>query len=85
MGSEMCIRDRQSTIDLPEFETEVEEKYYPSMDMFLAEDKGVCELVHRGIGGKLAKLSRYSPTEERTVHEFSNYVLDHVLGPTNNR
>ena len=55
------------------------------MDMFLAEDKGVCELVHRGIGGKLAKLSRYSPTEERTVHEFSNYVLDHVLGPTSNR
>ena len=75
----------QSTIDLPEFETEVEEKYSPSMDMFLAEDKGVCELVHRGIGGKLAKLSRYSPTEERTVREFSNYVLDHVLGPTNNR
>jgi len=73
----------QSTIDLPEFETEVEEKYYPSMEVFLAEDKGVCEIVHRGIGGQLAKLSRYSPTEERTVHEFSNYVLDHVLGPTN--
>ena len=53
------------------------------MGVFLAEDKGVCEIVHRGSGGQLAKLSRYSPTEERTVHEFSNYVLDHVLGPAN--
>ena len=71
----------KSTVALPEFETEVAEKYYPSMDMFLAEDKGVCELVHRGIGGRMASPSRYSPTEERTVHEFSNYVLDRVLGP----
>ena len=34
-----------------------------------------------GIRGRLAGLSRYSPAEEQTVHEFSNYVLDHVLGP----
>ncbi|HCW01433.1 MAG TPA: hypothetical protein DGK99_08500 [Acidimicrobiaceae bacterium] len=71
----------QSTIDLPEFEAEAEEKYYTSMDLFLAEDKGICEVVHRGIRGRLAGLSRYSPAEEQTVHEFSNYVLDHVLGP----
>lgn len=71
----------RSTVDLPNFEGDVEDMYYPSMDMFLAEDKGVCELVHRGIGGRMASLSRYSPSEERTVHEFSNYVLDRVLGP----
>ncbi|MDG1412101.1 MAG: aromatic ring-hydroxylating dioxygenase subunit alpha [Acidimicrobiales bacterium] len=71
----------KATVALPEFETEVNEKYYPSMDMFLAEDKGVCELVHRGISGRMTSPSRYSPTEERTVHEFSNYVLDRVLGP----
>ncbi len=71
----------QSTIDRPDFETEVEEKYYPSMDLFLEEDKGVCEIVHRGLRGRMTGLSRYSPAEERTVHEFSNYVLDHVLGP----
>ena len=71
----------KSTVALPEFETEVNEKYYPSMDMFLAEDKGVCELVHRGISGRMTSPSRYSPAEERTVHEFSNYVLDRVLGP----
>ena len=71
----------QSTIDLPEFETEAEKTYYPSMDMFLSEDKGICEVVHRGLHGRLASLARYSPAEERTVHEFSNYVLDHVIGP----
>ena len=71
----------KSTVDLPNFEADAEERYYPSMDMFLAEDKGVCELVHRGITGRMAEMSRYSPSEERTVHEFSNYVLDRVLGP----
>lgn len=71
----------KTTVDRPDFETEAEEKYYPSMDLFLAEDKGICEVVHRGIRGRLAGFSRYSPDEERTVHEFSNYVLDHVVGP----
>ncbi|MGI9604774.1 MAG: aromatic ring-hydroxylating oxygenase subunit alpha [Acidimicrobiales bacterium] len=71
----------RSTVERADFETEADEKYYPSMDLFLAEDKGICEVVHRGIGGSLAEFSRYSPAEERTVHEFSNYVLDHVLGP----
>ncbi len=71
----------KSTVERPDFEHEAEEKYYPSMDLFLAEDKGICEVVHRGIGGSLAGFSRYSPDEERTVHEFSNYVLDHVVGP----
>jgi len=71
----------RSTVERPDFEKEAEERYYPSMDLFLAEDKGICEVVHRGLRGQLATLSRYSPTEERTVHEFSNYVLDHVIGP----
>ena len=51
------------------------------MEMFIDEDKGICEVVHRGIVSKLTTPTRYSPTEEKTVHEFSNYVLDHVLGP----
>lgn len=71
----------QSTIDLPNFETDADERYYPSMDLFLAEDKGICEVVQRGLRGRLPSLARYSPSEERTVHEFSNYVLDHVIGP----
>ena len=71
----------KSTVDRPDFEVEAAEKYYPSMDLFLEEDKGVCELVHRGIRGRLANVSRYSPSEERTVHEFANYVLDRVIGP----
>lgn len=71
----------RSTVDRPDFETEAEERYYPSMDLFLTEDKGICEVVHRGLRGQLAGMSRYSPSEERTVHEFSNYVLDHVIGP----
>jgi len=37
--------------------------------------------VHRGIVGRHAKPGRYSPTEEQTVYEFANYVLDHVIGP----
>jgi len=71
----------QSTIDLPNFAADVEDKYYPSMDLFLAEDKGICEVVHRGLRGRLSGLARYSPSEERTVHEFANYVLDRVIGP----
>lgn len=70
----------QSTIDLEEFEREAEEKYYPPMELFIEEDKGICELVHRGIGGRLAKPGRYCPSEEKTVHEFASFVLDHVLG-----
>jgi len=71
----------QSTLDREDFEQEFEEKYVPPMEMFIAEDKGICEVVHRGIGSKLTTPTRYSPTEEQTVHEFSNYVLDHVVGP----
>ena len=70
----------QSTIDRDDFEKEAEDKYYPPMELFIEEDKNACELVHRGIVGRLANPSRYSPEEEKTVHEFSNYVLDHVLG-----
>lgn len=71
----------QSTIERDDFDQEFEEKYVPPMEMFIAEDKGICEVVHRGIVSKLTTPSRYSPTEEQTVHEFANYVLDHVLGP----
>jgi hypothetical protein len=68
------------------FEEEAEDKYYPPMELFIKEDKGICELVQRGIGGKLAGAGRYCPTEEKTVHEFASYVIDHVLGdsPANN-
>jgi len=70
----------QSTIDMDNFEEEAEDKYYPPMELFIEEDKGICELVQRGIGGKLAGAGRYCPTEEKTVHEFASYVIDHVLG-----
>lgn len=71
----------KDTVALDHFEKDFEEIYVPPMEMFIAEDKGICEVVHRGMTGRLAKLGRYSPDEEKTVHEFSNYVLDHVLGP----
>ena len=71
----------KSTVALPNFEKDFEERYVPAMVMFIGEDKGICEVVHRTIHGRLTRTSRYSPTEEKTVHEFSNYVLDHVLGP----
>ena len=71
----------QSTIERDDFEEEFEEKYIGPMEMFIDEDKGICEVVHRGIVSKLTTPTRYSPTEEKTVHEFSNYVLDHVIGP----
>ena len=71
----------QTTIDRDDFEFEAEDKYYPPMELFIAEDKGICELVHRGIVGRLAKPGRYCPTEEQTVHKFAGYVLDQVLGP----
>ena len=71
----------ESTVNLPEFEAEAEEKYYPSMDLFIAEDKGICEVVHRGVVGRMAAPGRYSPLQERTVYEFANYVLNHVIGP----
>ena len=69
----------QSTIDMENFEEEAEDKYYPPMELFIKEDKGICELVQRGIAGKMAGAGRYCPSEEKTVHEFASYVLDHVL------
>ncbi len=71
----------QSTIDLEHFERDVEERYYPSMGLFIKEDKEICEAAHRGIVGRLAKPGRYCPRQERTVYQFANYVLDHVIGP----
>jgi choline monooxygenase len=71
----------KSTVDMPNFEEEAEDKYYPPMELFIKEDKGICEVVHRGIVSRFARPCRYSPTEEQTVYEFSNYVLDHVIGP----
>lgn len=72
------------TIELENFEQEAEDKYYPPMELFIKEDKGICEVVHRGIRGRSAQTGRYSPSQEQTVYEFSNYVLDHVVGPDNN-
>ena len=74
----------KSTVDRDDFEEEFEKDYVPPMEMFIDEDKGICEVVHRGIVSKLTTPTRYSPTEEQTVHEFSNYVLDHVIGPVAN-
>ena len=71
----------KATVALENFEEEAEDKYYPPMELFIKEDKGICEVVHRGIVGRYANPGRYSPTEEQTVYEFSNYVLDHVIGP----
>jgi len=70
----------KDTVALENFEEEVEDKYYPPMELFIKEDKGICEVVHRGIVGRHARPGRYSPTEEQTVYEFANYVLDHVIG-----
>ncbi len=71
----------KSTVELPNFERDVEERYYPQMEMFINEDKGVCEIVQRGLNGPLTELGRYSPAEEKTVYDFSNWVLDQVIGP----
>ncbi|NKB76290.1 MAG: Rieske 2Fe-2S domain-containing protein [Gammaproteobacteria bacterium] len=71
----------KATVELEEFEREAEEKYYPPMALFIKEDKDICEVVHRGIASRYARPSRYSPREEQTVYEFSNYVLDHGIGP----
>jgi choline monooxygenase len=71
----------QSTIDREDFEREAEEKYYPPMELFIAEDKGICEVVQRGIVSRLMRPGRFSPSQEKTVHEFASYVLDRVLGP----
>ncbi len=70
----------EKTIALENFEQEVEDKYYPPMALFIKEDKDICEVVQRGIVGRSARPGRYSPTQEQTVYEFSNYVLDHVIG-----
>lgn len=70
----------EDTIALEYFEEEAEEKYYPPMELFIKEDKEICEVVHRGIVGRSARPGRFSPTQEQTVYEFSNYVLDHVIG-----
>jgi len=71
----------KSTVELQNFKKDVEEKYYPQMKMFIDEDKGVCEIVQRGLNGPMTELGRYSPAEEQTVYDFSNWVLDRVLGP----
>ncbi len=76
-----CCFPRE-TVALENFEEEAEDKYYPPMELFIKEDKGICEVVHRGIVGRYANPGRFSPTEEQTVYEFANYVLDHVIGPS---
>ncbi len=74
----------ETTVALPNFEKDVEERYYPQMKMFIDEDKGVCEIVQRGLNSPMAELGRYSPAEEQTVYDFSNWVLDRVIGPAHN-
>ncbi len=71
----------KSTVELENFAVDVEEKYYPQMKMFIDEDKGVCEIVQRGLNSPMTKLGRFSPAEESTVYDFSNWVLDKVIGP----
>lgn len=71
----------QSTIDREDFEKEAEEKYYPPMELFIKEDKDICEVVQRGLVSRFMSPGRFSPDQEKTVHEFAGYVLDHVLGP----
>ena len=60
----------KSTVDMPNFEAEAEDKYYPSMGLFIKEDKDICEVVHRGIVSRYARPCRYSPSEEQTVMNF---------------
>jgi choline monooxygenase len=69
----------KSTIERDDFERVVPD-YYAPMDLFIAEDKEICEVVQRGIRGRLAKAGRFSPQQERTVHEFKRYLLNRVLG-----
>ena len=70
----------QSTIESENFVREAEDKYYPPMELFVEEDKNICEVIQRGIVGKLARSGRYCPGQEKTVYEFANYVLDRVVG-----
>ena len=74
----------ESTIALANFERDAEERYYPSMSLFIQEDKEICETAQRGIGGQFTQPGRYCPRQERTVYQFANYVLDQVIGPVSN-
>jgi phenylpropionate dioxygenase-like ring-hydroxylating dioxygenase large terminal subunit len=69
----------ESTIMRDDFEKVVPD-YYAPMDLFIAEDKEICEVVQRGVRSRLARPGRFCPAEERTVHEFGRYLLNRVLG-----
>ena len=70
----------KSTIDREDFEREAEEKYYPPMELFIKEDKGICEIVQRGIVSRMFRPGRFCPSQEETVYKFAGYVLDRVVG-----
>lgn len=69
----------KSTIERDDFEKEVPD-YYAPMDLFIAEDREICEVAHRGVRSRFAAPGRYCPQQERTVYQFVRYVLDRVLG-----
>ncbi|MGI9270367.1 MAG: aromatic ring-hydroxylating oxygenase subunit alpha [Woeseiaceae bacterium] len=71
----------KTTVELPNFEKDAEERYYPQMELFIKEDKDVCAIVQRGLKSPMMEMGRYSPAEEQTVYDFSNWVLDKVIGP----
>lgn len=69
----------KSTIERDDFEDAVPD-YYAPMDLFIAEDREICEVAHRGIRSRFAAPGRFCPQQERTVYQFDRYVLDRVLG-----
>jgi choline monooxygenase len=68
----------KSTIAREDFERAVPD-YYAPMDLFIAEDKEICEVQQRGLRGRLAAPGRYSPKHERTVYQFVRYLLDRMI------
>lgn len=70
----------RSTIERPGFHAALQDKYYPAIEMALAEDRAICEAQQRGLRGRLAGQGRFSIQEEATVHALAEYVLSRVLG-----
>jgi choline monooxygenase len=68
----------RSAIAQPDFERAVRDYYEPA-EIFLPEDWAVCEVLQRGMRGRLARPGRYS-VQEQACYDFANYVLDHVVG-----
>jgi choline monooxygenase len=68
----------KTTVALPDFEAS-SRRYYEILECFVPEDKRSCELVQRGLRGRLARAGRFA-RKEKVCHGFANWLLDRVLG-----